>query len=75
MAEGLAQHADTRGLQNLLSTILLVVMMFFSAQLANSQRAISFEEIENARDMGSLAMQDGRLSVRECSSVAETQIT
>jgi hypothetical protein len=50
-------------------------MMFFSAQLANSQRAISFEEIENARDMGSLAMQDGRLSVRECSSVAETQIT
>ena len=36
-------------------------MMFFSAQVANSQRAIAFEEIENARDLGSLAMQDGKV--------------
>ena len=43
------------------SFILLVVMMFFSAQVANSQRAIAFEEIENARDLGSLAMQDGKV--------------
>ncbi len=43
------------------SSILLVVMMFFSAQVANSQRAIAFDEIENARDMGSLVMQDGRV--------------
>lgn len=36
-------------------------MMFFSAQVAHSQRAIAFEEIENARDLGSLVMQDGRI--------------
>ena len=42
------------------SYILLVVMMLFSAQVAHSQRAIAFEEIENARDMGSLVMQDGK---------------
>ncbi len=42
------------------SYILLVVMVFFSAQVANSQRAIAFEEIENARDMGTLVMQDGQ---------------
>ena len=44
-----------------LSYILLVVMMFFSAQVANSQRAIAFEAIENARDMGTLVMQDGKV--------------
>lgn len=34
--------------------------MTFSAQVAHSQRAIAFEGIENARDMGMLVMQDGR---------------
>ena len=34
--------------------------MTFSAQVAHSQRAIAFEDIENARDMGTLVMQDGR---------------
>ena len=34
--------------------------MTFSAQVAHSQRAIAFEEIENARDMGTLVMQDGQ---------------
>ena len=42
------------------SYILLVVMLFFSAQVAHSQRAIAFEGVENARDMGSLAMQNGQ---------------
>ena len=36
-------------------------MMLFSAQVANSQRAIAYEEIENARDMGSLVMKDGKV--------------
>ena len=40
--------------------ILLIVMMFFSAQVANSQRAIAFSGIENARDMGTLFMQNGQ---------------
>ena len=35
--------------------------MMFPAQVAHSQRAIAFEEIENARDMGSLVMQDGKI--------------
>ena len=35
--------------------------MMFSAQVAHSQRAIAFEKIENARDMGSLVMQDGKV--------------
>ena len=35
-------------------------MMLFSAQVAHSQRAIAFDGIENARDMGTLVMQDGR---------------
>jgi protein-tyrosine phosphatase len=35
-------------------------MLFFSAQVAHSQRAIAFEGVENARDMGSLAMQNGQ---------------
>ena len=34
--------------------------MTFSAQVAHSQRAIAYEGIENARDMGMLVMQDGR---------------
>ena len=41
-------------------SILLVVMMLFSAQVANSQRAIAFGCIENARDLGTLVMQDGK---------------
>ena len=41
------------------SAILLLSMMI-PAQVAHSQRAIAFEGIENARDMGSLVMQDGR---------------
>ena len=36
-------------------------MMLFSAPVANSQRAIAYEEIENARDMGSLVMKDGKV--------------
>ena len=43
------------------STAILLLAMTFSAQVAHSQRAIAFEEIENARDMGTLAMQDGRI--------------
>lgn len=34
--------------------------MTFSAQVAHSQRAIAFNGIENARDMGGLVMQDGQ---------------
>lgn len=34
--------------------------MTFSAQVAHSQRAIAFDGIENARDMGLLVMQDGQ---------------
>ena len=43
------------------STAILILAMTFSAQVAHSQRAIAFEGIENARDMGSLAMQDGKV--------------
>ena len=39
---------------------IVLFAMMFSAQLAHSQRAIAFEEIENARDMGTLVMQDGQ---------------
>ena len=35
--------------------------MTFSAQVAHSQRAIAFEGIENARDMGGLVMQDEKV--------------
>ena len=35
--------------------------MTFSAQVAHSQRAIALEGIENARDMGTLVMQDGQV--------------
>ena len=42
------------------SYILFIVMLSFSAQVAHSQRAIAFEGVENARDMGSLAMQNGQ---------------
>ena len=34
--------------------------MTFSAQVAHSQRAIAFDGIENARDLGTLVMLDGR---------------
>ena len=39
---------------------IVLFAMMFSAQVAHSQRAIAFEEIENARDMGTLVMQDGQ---------------
>ena len=35
--------------------------MTLSAQVAHSQRAIAFDGIENARDMGTLLMHDGRV--------------
>lgn len=35
--------------------------MTFSAQVAHSQRAIAFDSIENARDMGTLVMHDGQV--------------
>lgn len=38
----------------------MLLAMTFSAQVAHSQRAIAFEGIENARDMGTLVMQDGQ---------------
>ena len=42
------------------SIAILILAMTFSAQVAHSQRAIAFEGIENARDMGTLVMQDGQ---------------
>ena len=44
-----------------LATAIVLFAMTLSAQVAHSQRAIAFEEIENARDMGSLVMQDGKV--------------
>lgn len=35
--------------------------MTFSAQVAHSQRAIAFDGIENARDMGTLVTHDGQV--------------
>ena len=45
---------------DLFATAIVLFTMTFSAQVAHSQRAIAFEEIENARDMGTLVMQDGQ---------------
>ena len=42
------------------ATAIVLFAMTFSAQVAHSQRAIALEGIENARDMGSLVMQDGK---------------
>ena len=42
------------------ATAIILFAMTFSAQVAHSQRAIAFEGVENARDMGTLVMQDGR---------------
>lgn len=42
------------------STAIVLLAMTFSAQVAHSQRAIAFEGIENARDMGTLVMHDGQ---------------
>ena len=42
------------------STAIVLFAMTFSAQVAHSQRAIAFEGIENARDMGTLVMQNGQ---------------
>ena len=47
------------------STAIVLFAMTFSAQVAHSQRAIAFEGIENARDMGTLVMQNGQ-TVRTC---------
>lgn len=40
------------------ATAIVLFAMTFSAQVAHSQRAIAFEQIENARDMGTLVMQN-----------------
>ena len=42
------------------ATAIVLFAMTFSAQVANSQRAIAFEGIENARDVGTLIMQNGQ---------------
>ena len=42
------------------STAIVLFAMIFSAQVAHSQRAIAFDGIENARDMGTLVMQNGQ---------------
>ena len=42
------------------SAALFILAMTFSAQVAHSQRAIAFEGIENARDMGGLTVQTGQ---------------
>jgi len=42
------------------STAIVLFAMTFSAQVAHSQRAIAFDGIENARDMGTLVMPDGQ---------------
>lgn len=39
---------------------MVLFTMTFSVQVAHSQRAIAFDAIENARDMGGLVMKDGR---------------
>lgn len=39
---------------------MMIFALSFSAQVAPSQRAIAFDGVENARDMGGLVMQDGR---------------
>lgn len=46
--------------EKLSSAVLLLTTTFFPPQVANSQRAIAFDGIENARDMGGLVMQDGQ---------------
>ena len=43
------------------ATAIVLFAMTFSAQVAHSQRAIAFEGIENARDMGTLVMQNGQI--------------
>lgn len=42
------------------ATAIVLFAMTFSAEVAHSQRAIAFEGIENARDMGTLVMQNGQ---------------
>lgn len=50
-----------KGTMKKYQNIFMLSAMFLSAQVAHSQRAIAFEGIENARDMGGLVMQDGRM--------------
>ena len=42
------------------ATAIFLLTMMFTSQLAYSQRAIAFDGIENARDLGTLVMQDGQ---------------
>lgn len=42
-------------------SILLLFMMLLSSPIIQAQRTIAFEGIENARDMGGLVMQNGRV--------------
>ena len=42
------------------ATAIALFAMTLSAQVAHSQRAIAFDGIENARDMGTLVMHDGQ---------------
>ena len=42
------------------ATAIVLFAMTFSAEVAHSQRAIAFEGVENARDMGTLVMQNGQ---------------
>ena len=43
------------------ATAIILFTMMLSAQVAHSQRAIAFEGIENARDMGTLVVRDGQV--------------
>ena len=43
------------------ATAIALFTMTFSAQVAHSQRAIAFDGIENARDMGTLVTHDGQV--------------
>ena len=47
-------------MNNVFSAAIILLAMTFSAQVAHSQRAIAFSGIENARDMGTLVMQNGQ---------------
>ena len=47
-------------MNNDFSAAIILLAMTFSAQVAHSQRAIAFSGIENARDMGTLVMQNGQ---------------
>ena len=56
--EGIARRPEG---ESQLATAIVLFAMTFSAQVAHSQRAIAFEGVENARDMGTLVMQNGQI--------------